>query len=166
MSGRVLDFKNYIGGADNVIVEEMFNSTQKAYTYNYGFDVTGYTFEADYQTIVVDTITYDRVTGDPNFTDSAVVGYFANAEVSNSFINTSSAASGLITFTIPSNRYTGNVIPDARSNVAITVVRFGWTDTTTTPNITDSHRYAIIERFEPDTTIGNPRDSAGFTSIT
>ncbi|MDB4541760.1 hypothetical protein N9245_00330 [bacterium] len=166
MSGRVLDFKSYIGGADNVIVEEMFRSTQKAYTYDYGFDVTGYTFEADYQTIVVDTVTYDRVTSEPNFTESTVVGYFANAEISNSFVNTGSAASGLVTLTIPSDRYTGNVIPDARSNVAITVVKFGWTDTTTTPNITDSHRYAIIERFEPDSTIGNPRESAGFTSIT
>lgn len=27
--GRVLEFKDYIGGADNVIVEEMFKGTKK-----------------------------------------------------------------------------------------------------------------------------------------
>ncbi len=166
MSGRVLDFKSYIGGADNVIIEEMFPSTQKAFTYQYGVDVSAYTFEADYQTIVVDTLSYDRLTGEPNFTDSTVVGYFANAEISGSNINNAQATAGTITFTIPANRYTGNIIPDARSNVAMTVVGFTWTDTSTTPSTTDSHRYVIIERYEPDVGIGSPRDEAGFTSIT
>ena len=165
MSGRVLDFKSYIGGADNVIIEEMFPSTQKTFTYDYGADVSSYTFEADYQTIVVDTLTYDRTTGDPNFTDSTVVGYFANAEIGAANIVTTDAATGRINFTIPKNRYTGNIIPDARANVAITVVGFSWTNTGVTPNTTDGHRWAIIERYEPDVTPGNPRDEAGFITL-
>ena len=165
MSGRLLSFKNYLQGSDNVQVIEMFPSTQKTFTYDYGANVSAYTFEADYQTIVVDTLTYDRTTGDPNFTDSTVVGYFANAEISPSNIVTTDAASGLIKLTIPSQRYTGNIIPDARSNVAITVVGFKWTDTTTTPSQTDSHRWAIVERYEPDVTPGNPREEAGFISL-
>jgi len=76
MSGRLLDFSNYIGGADNVQVIEMFPSTQKTYEYDYGTDVSSYTFEADYQTIVVDSLAYDRVTGDPNFANSSGIGYF------------------------------------------------------------------------------------------
>lgn len=163
MSGRLLDFKNYIGGADNVQVIEMFPSTQKEFTYNYGIDVSSYTFEADYQTIVVDTLAYDRATGDPSFADSTVVGYFANAEIGGGFIDTSGNASGEIKLTIPENRYTGNIIPDARANVPITVVAFKWTDTTA--NVTDSHRWAVVERYEPDVTPGNPRDEAGFITL-
>lgn len=163
MSGRLLDFKSYIGGADNVQVIEMFPSTQKEFTYDYGSNVSHYTFEADYQTIVVDTLTYDRTTGDPSFSDSNVVGYFANAEINASFIDTSSNTTGQINLTIPSQRYTGNIVPDARANVPITVVAFKWTDTTA--NITDSHRWAVVERYEPDVTPGNPRDESGFITL-
>ncbi len=78
---------------------------------------------------------------------------------------TPDAASGRSDFTIPKNRYTGNIIPDARANVAITVVGFSWTNTGVTPNTTDGHRWAIIERYEPDVTPGNPRDEAGFITL-
>ena len=78
MSGRVLSFKSYIGGADNVQMLEMFPSTQSQFTYNYGFNVSSYQFDADFQTIVVDTLTYDRVSGDPNFTDANIVGSFGS----------------------------------------------------------------------------------------
>ena len=164
MGGRVLnDFKNYIGGADNVQVIEMFPSTQKEFTYDYGSSVSGYTFEADYQTIVVDVLTYDRATSLPSFSNSTVVGYFANAEIDSGFIDTSGAATGEIKLTIPSQRYAGNIVPDARANVPITVVGFKWTDPTA--NVTDSHRWAVIERYEPDVTPGNPRDEAGFITL-
>jgi len=165
MSGRLLDFKQYLGGADNVQVIEMFPSTQKTFTYNFGTDVTSYTFEADYQTLVLDTVSYDRATSNINLTDSTVVGYFANAEIGGANIVTTGAASGTIDFTIPKNRYTGNITPSARANVAVTVVGFKWTDTSVTPNTTDSHRWAVIERYEPDVTPGNPRDEAGFTAL-
>lgn len=164
MSGRVLSFKSYIGGADNVQMLEMFPSSQSQFTYDYGFDVSSYTFDADYQTIVVDTLTYDRVSGDPNFTESNVVGSFgSNTTIGSGFIDTTTAASGTVKFTIPSQRYTGNIIPDARANVPITVVSFKWTDPAA--NTTTSHRWAVIERYEPDVTIGNPQLSTGFTPI-
>ena len=54
-------------------------------------------------------------------------------------------------------------MPDARANVPITVVGFKWTDPTA--NVTDSHRWAVIERYEPDVTPGNPRDEAGFITL-
>lgn len=165
MSGRILDFKSYIGGADNVITQEMTPATQKTFNYNYGQDVSAYTFAADMQTIVVDTLAYDRVTGDPNFANSNVLGSFANSEISSSNIVTTDAANGNIKFTIPANRYTGQMLPDARANVPITVVSFRWTDTSVTPNTVEQHRYAILERFEPDVTIGNPTLDAGYTAI-
>ena len=164
MSGRVLSFKSYIGGADNVQMLEMFPSTQSQFTYNYGFNVSSYQFDADFQTIVVDTLTYDRVSGDPNFTDANIVGSFgSNTTIGGGFINTSDAANGNVKFTIPAQRYTGNIVPDARANVPITVVSFKWTDPTA--NTVTSHRWAVIERYEPDVTIGNPQLSTGFVPI-
>jgi hypothetical protein len=143
----------------------MTPSTQRTFRYDYGANISSYTFEADMQTIVVDTLAYDTATGDPNFTTSAVLGSFANAEISNVNIVTTSASSGLIDFTIPAQRYTGNVIPDARTNVPITVVSFKWTDTSVTPNTTEGHRWAILERYEPDVVIGDPTLDSGFTAI-
>ncbi len=98
MSGRLLSFSQYLQGGDNVKVEEMFPSTQKTFTYNYGTDVSGYTFEADYQPIVIDSMTYNTNDGQPNFTSSSVLGSFANAEIAGSNIVTTDAATGIIKF--------------------------------------------------------------------
>lgn len=165
MAGRLLSFKDYVGGADNVQVVEMTPSTQRTFRYDYATNVTNYTFEADMQTIVVDTLAYDTATGDPNFTTSNVTGSFANAEISNVNIVVSDATAGLVDFTIPANRYTGNIIPDARANVPITVVSFRWTDTNVTPNTTEGHRWAILERFEPDVVIGDPTLDSNYIVI-
>ncbi len=165
MSGRLLTFSQYLGGADNVKVEEMFPSTQKTFQYNYGTNVTSYTFEADMQTIVIDQMAYNTNDGQPNFTQSNVIGFFANTEIAGSNIVTTNASSGLIDFTIPADRYTGPIVPNARENVAITIVAFKWTNTTPTPNTTDSHRWAIIERYEPDVTPGNPILSSTFIPL-
>jgi hypothetical protein len=165
MSGRVLAFKDYIGGMDNVIVEEMVPSKQKTYRYNFGVDISNYSFELSSQTIVVDVLSYDRLTGDPSFSDSSVLGSFANVDFGSGNVNVVSSGDGTVDITIPAQRYTGQIIPDARTNVPITVISVKWTDTTTTPSQTDSHRWAILERYEPDVTIGNPTLDAGFTAI-
>jgi len=78
MAGRVLSFKDYLGGSDNVQVIEMLPQHQRTFVYDYGANVSTYTFDANYSTVVLDTVTYDRVTGDPNFTDTTVVGYLGN----------------------------------------------------------------------------------------
>ena len=165
MAGRLLSFANYIGSQDNVQVIEMTPSVQKTFTYDFNADVSAYTFEADMQTIVVDTLSYDTATGNPNFTTSSLTGSFANAEIGSAKITNAQAATGIIKFTIPSQRYTGNIIPDARANVPITVVSFRWTDTSVTPNVTENHRWAILERYEPDVVIGDPTLDSGYTAI-
>jgi len=166
MSNRVLDFSQYIGGADNVKMLSMFPRSQKSYVYNFGKDVSGYTFTADYQTIVVDTITWDRNTGEPNFATSTVIGYIENTAnvAANVFIDTSVASSGNVKLTIPANRYTGNITPSARTNIAMTVLSFEW-ETNDTPPQKDSHRYAILEVWEPGVTPGSPLDDANFVSL-
>ena len=167
MSGRLLDFKEYIGSANNVQVIELFPRSQKSFTYNFGSDVSGYTFTADYQSILLNTVSYDRLTGDPNFADTTVSGYFTNtANVSPSMIDTSSAASGTVVLTIPKDRYTGNIFPSARANVVMTVLSFQWT-TDDSPVQQDMHRWAIIERFDPQVgkVPGDPADEASFVAL-
>jgi hypothetical protein len=166
MSGRLLSFKNYIGGADNVQVEEVFKDTAKTFVYDYGVDINNYNFELSYQTIVVDSLTYDRQTSLPSFTDSTVIGSFANAEIGAGNVNLVDASVGTVAITIPGGLYAGNVIPDSRGETPITVVSVKWTDTGVTPNTTEEHRWALIQRYSPDRGIGKPSESAGYTALT
>ena len=171
MAGRLLSFKDYIGGADNVFVKEMFPGDQIQYTYDFGIDVSGYSFSADWQSIVLSSVAYDRVSGDPSFSDTTVSGYFNNYGSftdANVNINTSAEVSGQITLTIPENRYTGNVTPDARTNVVGTVFSFEW-ETDDTPVQKQRHRYLILERFDPRAgkpPTGNIEAEPGFVSLT
>jgi hypothetical protein len=168
MAGRLLSFKDYIGGADNVQVIEMFPTDQQTFTYNFDGDVSGYEFTADYQSLMISSLTYDRVTGDPNFADSTVSGYFTNYSTIDpaTYVNNTSASSGIVNFTIPSDRYTGNVLPDARANVVGTVVSFQW-QTDDVPAQSRRHRWLVLERFDPQSG-KNPEDPAlnsGFVAL-
>jgi hypothetical protein len=165
MSG-VLSFADYLGGPDNIQAEQIFPSTKRTYQYNFNQNITGWSFELDAQTLVVNPVTYDR-NGVPNFSSSLVIGFFAKQElaVDSTTINVVNAATGLVNITIPANLYTGAIIPDARKNVPITIVGVTWT-TAETPTQTNSHRWAFIQCYEPDVTIGNPTLSAGYTALT
>jgi hypothetical protein len=70
----LLNFSQYIGGQDNIQTEVAFPSSQKTVVYDFQQDITGWTFKLDYQTVVVDTIAYDRNTGTPNFASSSIIG--------------------------------------------------------------------------------------------
>lgn len=166
MSNRILDFSQYLGGADNVKMISLFPRSQKSFNYSFGIDVSGYTFTADYQTLVVDTITFDRATGEPNFATSTVIGYIENLDnvSANVFIDVSTSNAGNVKLTIPAERYTGNITPNARSNVALTVLSFEW-QTDETPPQKDSHRYAILEVWEPGVTPGSPTEDPNFISL-
>ena len=167
MSGRLLSFKQYIGGADNVQVIEKFPSEQKTFTYDFGVDISNYSFELDAQTIVVDSVTYNVNTGDPTFSTSNVTGYFANVDVGAANVSNRNNSAGTVNITMPSNLYAGNVLmPDARTNVPITVFSVTWTNGGVTPNTVESHRWAVIERYKPgDKAIGNILADTSFVSI-
>lgn len=161
----LLSFSDYLGGPDNVQVIELFPSSQKTFQYSFGQDITGWTFTADYQSILLDQIAYDRNTGDPNFTNTTVSGYFTGvSNVSANLISVSNTTTGNVSLTIPANRYTGNILPNSRANVVMTVLSFQW-QTDTTPAEIDLHRWAILERYEPDVPIGNPRNEPTFVSL-
>lgn len=168
MAGRLLSFKDYVGGADNVQVIEMFPSDQQTFRYDFDGDISGYTFSADYQSLLISSLTYDRITGDPNFADSTISGYFTNFATidANTYINPVNVTNGTIDFTIPAERYTGNVLPDARANVVATVVSFQW-DTADTPAQKRRHRWLVLERFDPQSgkRPADPADEATFVAL-
>jgi len=162
----ILNFQQYIGGPDAIQVEQVFPSTQKTLVYNFGQDITGWTFSADYQTIVVDTVAFNRNTGQPNFSTSSVIGSFTRATITGSSAPTViSASAGTVKVILPANMYTGPVIPDARQNVPITVVGVTWSDASTPAQI-NTHRWALIQCWEPGVTIGDPVLATGYTAIT
>ena len=161
----VLTFSDYIGGPDEVIAAQSFPSDQKSYQYAFGTDITGWTFTADYQTIVVDTVSFNRYTGEPNFTNSNVIGSFPKVELTgNSAPQVINATTGTVSLRIPAEMYTGPILPDARANVPVTVVAFTWENDETFPTI-QTHRWAFVQAWEPDVVIGNPTDDPAYTPI-
>jgi len=166
MAAGVLNFAQYLGGADNIQIEQIFPSTQRTLNYNFGRNISGWQFSVDHQTIVVDTMTFNRATGEPNFANSNVIGYFASAVISTAtYITVVNASSGTVNITIPGNLYTGPILPDARANVPITIVGVTWRDGSSPVQI-NTHRWAFIQCWEPGVTPGDPSLAAGFNSIT
>ena len=166
MSGRLLDFKSYVGGADNVVVEEQFPSTSKNYTYDFGTDVTSYTFEATYQTLIADVVTYDRNTGLPNFTDTKIIGFFGTSQTIDSANITNNGAAGTVNFQIPPDLYTGPIIPSARTNVPMTIVTFTWTNPNgSLPDIVESHRWCLMQRWDSTVSPADPVLDANYIPL-
>lgn len=161
----VLSFSDYLGGPDNIQVEQIFPSTKRTYAYNFNQNITGWSWAIDYQTLVVNPVTYDR-NGIPNFSSSLVIGYFPKTDVTvdSSVLNVVNASAGTVNITIPGGLYTGPIIPDARKNVPITIVGITWT-TADTPTQVNSHRWAFIQCYEPDVTIGNPILDNAYTAL-
>lgn len=161
----ILNFQQYVGGPDSVQVEQIFPSNQKTVIVNFKKDITNWTFTSDYQTLVVDTVKFNRVSGQPNFSDSTVIGSFPKEEITGEFApQVINATSGTIYLHFPAGMYDGPIIPDARQNVPITVVGFTWTDTSTPPQV-NTQRWAFVQCWEPDVAIGDPTTATNYTSL-
>ena len=162
----ILNFDQYIGGADQIKIEQTFPKNQKTLIYDFNQNITSWTFELDQQTLVVDTVSFNRNTGQPNFADSTVIGYFPKAEIGSGNISVLSSSEGTVSVTFPQNLYTGPIFPDARKNVPITIVALTWTDAQTPPQV-NTHRWALVQCWEPDVTPGDPTTSTNplYTSL-
>ena len=154
----------FLGGPDQIKVEQVFPSNQKLLQYNFGQDIAGWTFTADYQTLVVDSIAFNRNTGAPNFSQSSVIGSFPKVDLTTNAPEVIDAATGLVKVTLPAGMYTGPIIPDARANVPITVFSLTWTDAST-PAQTNSHRWSLIMCYEPGVTVGSPTSDVNYTPL-
>jgi hypothetical protein len=171
----LLEFSQYIGGADNLQTEQAFPSTQRTVVYNFNQDITGWSFYMDYQTVVVDTVAYDRNTGAPNFASSKIIGTFPSGVITTAtyvqgvvntgtFVRIISTASGTVAITFPGGLYAGPILPDARSHNPITVIGITWSDDNIPPQI-NTHRWAFIQSWEPGVTPGDPVLANNFTAI-
>jgi hypothetical protein len=165
----VLNFAQYLGGPDNVQCEQTFPSSQQTLQYNFGVSLNGWTFDIESQTIVVDQVTFDRLSGQPNFANSKVIGYFPKVTIDTyTNVNYINVTGGLVNITIPGNLYAGPILPDARQNVPINVISVQWTDAGTPPQI-NSHRWAFIQCWEPGVPPGDPNilntTATGYTAI-
>jgi hypothetical protein len=160
----VLDFSDYLGGPDNVNIEQIFPSTQRTLQYNFGRDITGWTFDIEHQTIVADSITFDRISGQPNFSGTTIIGRFPSGVISNSNVVVINASTGRVNITIPGGLYTGPIYADARKNVPITIVGVSWTDAGSPPQV-NSHRWAFIQCYEPGVAPTDPTADPDYTAI-
>lgn len=162
----ILNFQQYVGGPDQVKVEQVFPSNQRTLLYDFDRDITGWSFAVDYQTLVVDEVTFNRNTGQPNFANSRVIGSFAKQELTgDNAPDVVDASAGTVKVYFPAAMYTGPIIPDARQNVPITVVAVTWTDDSI-PAQVNTHRWALIQCWEPDVTVGDPTLAVGYTALT
>lgn len=161
----VLTFSDYIGGPDEIVAAQAFPSDQKSYLYNFGTDVTGWTFSADQQTLVIDTVAFNRYTGEPNFSNSTVIGSFPKVELTgNSAPQVGNAAAGTVTLRVPAGMYDGPIIPDARENVPVVIVALTWQNAETFATI-QTHRWAFVQAWEPDVAIGDPTTDPDYTAL-
>lgn len=161
----VLTIGQFLGGPDEIPVEQVFPSSQKTLIYDFNRDITGWTIEADYQTLIVDTIKFNRFTGEPNFSGSQVIGSFPKQEITGALApQIIDAATGRVYVHIPANMYPGPIIPDARRNVPIVIVGVTWNDNQT-PVQRRTHRWAFIQNYEPDVTIGDPTAAVGYVAF-
>lgn len=152
----LLDFSQYIGGQDNIQTEVTFPSSQRTVVYDFQQNITDWQFKLDFQTVVVDTVAYDRNTGAPNFANSSIIGTFPGGVVSTAtFISVLNASSGTVSVTLPGDLYTGPIIPDARAHTPITIFGFSWTTNANPPQV-DTHRWALLLSYEPGVTPGDP----------
>jgi hypothetical protein len=161
----ILNFANYIGGADNLQIEQAFPSDQKTFVYNFGQDITDWIFHLDYQTVVANSITFDRNTGEPNFASSTIIGSFPSGIINTgTYVTVTDAVEGIVSITIPSGLYSGPIIPDARSHTPITIIGVTWEVPSTPPQIS-THRWALIQSWEPGVPPGDPVLDADYTAI-
>jgi hypothetical protein len=151
----ILNFDQYLGGADQLKIKQVFPNDQTTLRYSYAQDITGWAFDLQAQTLVVDKVAFNRNSGQPNFSDSTVIGSFANVNITSGNVTVANTAIGTVNVTLPKNLYRGPIIPDARKNVPITVVSLTWTDAAT-PAEVRTHRWALVQSWEPGVTPGDP----------
>lgn len=160
----ILSFDQFLGGPDQIKIKQVFPSDQSTLVYNFNQDITDWDFHLDSQTLIVDQIQFNRNSGQPNFSNSQVIGFFPKQEITSGNVTVTNNTTGLVNVTLPAGLYTGPILPDARSNVPITIVALTWTDTSTPAQI-NTHRWGLIMNYEPDVTPGDPSLDADYTAL-
>lgn len=153
-------FNEFIVGPNTIDIQKFYPSSRQRLLVNLGTDITGYTIAADYQVLVVDTIAFDRHSGDPNFAESTLIGTFPLTEITGGDVPTiTDATAGDVEVVIPADMYTGPMYPGDRTNALVAVVGFTYTDL---DGFIETIRIPRLISYEPDVAIGNPVDEVDY----
>jgi hypothetical protein len=154
MSG-IFDYKKFINiWATTEDVFQTFPSDQRYLSYSLDTGGTGgWITSSTWATLIVDKIQFDSTTQEPNFLNSQAIGYFAGGSYT-------TATDHVF---LPTQMYTGPIIPDARRNIPVTVVQTRWSNTLT--GATFQRELLLIQNWEPGVTIGDPINSPDFVPI-
>jgi hypothetical protein len=157
-----LSFNDFIVGPNVVDIKKYYPSSRKELKITLDTDITSWTVEADYQCLVIDTVAFDR-SGEPNFTNSQVIGYFPKTEITGGDAPViSDAINGEITFYIPADMYTGGLLPGSRTLAVVAVVGLTYTDTN---GNRDTIRFPRLISYEPDVALSDPTAELDYTAI-
>ena len=155
MANGVLDYKRYLATLQaNTDIGQTFPSTQQKYTFTVeGGATNSWTASLEAITLIVDQVSYDRNTKEPNFSNSEVIGYFEGTSTATQI------TSGVIY--LPNGVYTGPILPGGNVNVPVTVYNLTWANNSET----FSHQLGFVQNWEPGVEIGNPYDAYDFEPI-
>ncbi len=157
-----LNFNDWIVGPNTVPMKEFYPGSRTTRLVTFAGDITGYTFETEYRVFVADTIAFDR-SGDPNFSESTVIGQFESAVVTGSDVPVIvSASPGTVNLFYPADMYTGALYSSSRTKPVIAVVTLKYTDAD--DNI-DFMRFPLLVSYQPSIEFGDPTAEVGYTAI-
>jgi len=157
----ILTVADWLGGADNIQASKAFPSTQSTPVYNFNKDITGWTFESTNQSLVIDQLKWNKYTGEPNFSDSIVIGSFPSTP-SSIQPEVLDALTGLVKLTLPADMYTGSLMPNGRVDVVLAILSMKWTQD---DGNSDGQRWLVVQSWDPQTTPGDPKEEPDFIPL-
>jgi len=149
----ILNYKRYLETLQTITeLGNTFPSNQTTYTFNIGGSgVDGWTATINWTTLVIDQYT-ENANQVPDFNQSQVLGYYTGG-------TTSQYTTGVLS--LPSQMYSGPILPASLTNLPITVVTINWLKDGTTYDV----NLALIQNWEPGVTIASPTTGIDFEPI-
>lgn len=142
MSG-ILDYSRWLNlNATENTVREVFPQDQNIFEIDINLAGSdGYSVDIEYKTLVFSDIPYQEQI--PNFDNSLILGYFEGG----------SSSLGVSTnLVLPSNMYTGPILPNNPKNIPVTVVIANFSKASSSFQKT----FILIQNWEPGVALGDP----------
>jgi len=157
-----LTFNDWIVGPNTTPIRKYYPGSRTSTLINFGTDISGYSFETEYRVFVADAIAFDR-SGEPNFTQSSVLGYFNSVIIAGGDIPAVVDASiGTLNLIYPADMYTGKLLSGSRNKPVISVVTLKYTNGS---GDIDHLRFPLLIAYQPSIEFGDPTAEIGYTAI-
>ena len=161
---QLFDTSAFVRSNDLPIVVELAVNESHLVEYQFGNqDVSGWTFTANTQTIILDRFQV-RTDRDGNQTPAfgRIIGEIEDAMVVDpTNIDTTDAANGNIVLTVPPNRYTGNILPAYQGQVPITVLTLAVND----GNKVENRTILVVEQYAATASVDEPSENQNYDPI-